>query len=556
MIARSLPQHARWKILAVAAVAAYSGPLAELGHRLWQYDYFRFYPVFLVAVMTVTIGRMREAEKLPDRKWRVEPLSFAFAFLLLTAALWFWSPWLGAVSALLLGDSLLPHMVSARQSWRLLFLLIPLPLGLDERLVHKLQRISSEQAGWILDFLNVPHLMRGNVLELADRRFFVAEACSGISSVYLMLAATALYIVLQQMRLIRAIPLLLSVVWWAIVTNDLRIVSIALAHQLLHVDLATGWQHEALGVTLMLMAFGGIWTTRCLLDFLLGPIGLERSPEDRKSKVLTPMILWDIATTTSTRWVLPDAPHAWSIKVSRSRLLRILPLPLFGFATVYWGMVLRPELSDTVSSHAFSEHTPLPTPVFDPLRKLDAHLFDEVPGVSVREFSTSLQGAEVGSKDIPVSSEWKVSTPSGNATLVVSGPFFQWPQAHRDFLQRGWRLEDREVHSVPGQPPAQNLVTVRLLDEKEHRKRLHFATIRPSGELVTVPRRLGADGLVEQLQANLTDTLTADPESVLWQLQFLMDVPGQSVDTEVRTEHHLFGQLLQRLQDRWRERDE
>src|SRR5439155_1376873 len=63
----------------------------------------------------------------------------------------------------------------------LLLLVIPPPFGLDNRLVNGLQTLTSKCGNYILDYLGVLHLPSGNLIEVAGKRYFVEEACSGIN---------------------------------------------------------------------------------------------------------------------------------------------------------------------------------------------------------------------------------------------------------------------------------------------------------------------------------------------------------------------------------------
>ena len=86
-------------------------------------------------------------------------------------ACWLNSPWFGMVACLLF------LMLIARNCGNLypvvlpLALLIPLPFATDTNLIMWLQRVSSIGASPLLDMAEIRHLMSGNVLELADRRF-------------------------------------------------------------------------------------------------------------------------------------------------------------------------------------------------------------------------------------------------------------------------------------------------------------------------------------------------------------------------------------------------
>ena len=75
----------------------------------------------------------------------------------------------------------------------MLWLLVPLPFRWDVRLVFALQDWSSRAASLMLDFWGVDHLLAGHILELPHQQFLVEEACSGIQSLFSLLAFAAIY---------------------------------------------------------------------------------------------------------------------------------------------------------------------------------------------------------------------------------------------------------------------------------------------------------------------------------------------------------------------------
>jgi exosortase len=74
-----------------------------------------------------------------------------------------------------------------------LVMVINLPLGYDQLLSIRLQQVTTALSSVVLDVLAIPHAVSNNVIRLASRELFVAEACSGIQSVFtLMFLATLL----------------------------------------------------------------------------------------------------------------------------------------------------------------------------------------------------------------------------------------------------------------------------------------------------------------------------------------------------------------------------
>ncbi len=124
-------------------------------------------------------------------------LLFLGVFIALPAAYWLWSPWLGALAFVCnLGAFLFSHFAipavakagleespidtipvsrSLGSLWPISWMLLPLPMNLDQELTNWLQIRSSRLSSYLLDYLDIPHLQMGNVLEIASGRLFVEE---------------------------------------------------------------------------------------------------------------------------------------------------------------------------------------------------------------------------------------------------------------------------------------------------------------------------------------------------------------------------------------------
>ena len=203
-------------------------------HSLWQNKpHYQFYPLFLVAVGFLLWQRW------PDGGLRFRDSRLSLCLLLLGLAtlavgVLVYYPWLGAVAFLLTACGLVAGL-EGRQVRRdllpvclLLIFVIPPPLAWDESLVRWMQLTTSQAASLVLDVFGVRHLMEGNVLVLPGHRLFVEEACSGVSSLFTLLSATACLLVFVRRPLLWSALLLAASVFWAGVANTARVVTVAL----------------------------------------------------------------------------------------------------------------------------------------------------------------------------------------------------------------------------------------------------------------------------------------------------------------------------------------
>ena len=227
-------------------------------------------------------GQVEKALTRGRLRWTMAIFAMSISIFIVSA--WFFSPWLAhvAVLALFLSWALgrcanVPWSTPA--AWTgLLLVTLPLPFGRDEWLVTWLQRVSSSACGYALDALNVPHMRNANIIEIKGIQLFVEEACSGIGSLYALLAAAALLLLINRRSFLCSVLLLASVPVWAMLGNFLRLLAIALAQEYYQRDLSHGLDHELLGVLTFSSAALGLWMTEWLLAGFMQPFP-PASPE-------------------------------------------------------------------------------------------------------------------------------------------------------------------------------------------------------------------------------------------------------------------------------------
>ncbi|MBM82038.1 MAG: hypothetical protein CMJ78_15815 [Planctomycetaceae bacterium] len=264
-------------LICVAAVALGCTPLFVLHLQgLWQRPQYQFFPLLLMAIVFLSYRRWTEAPAGLPRS-RIARTMLAAALLFSAAATLIHSPWLGMVAATLAAGSLLPMAgpQRARQLlpvWSLLVFLIPLPLPWDQAIRVELQIIVASASSLILDLLGFLHVMEGTIIEFPGHRLLVEEACSGIQSLTTLIAFAAVFAVWQKRTRWHIFLLVLSAGIWAVALNVARVTIVAVAHSRFDIDLATGWQHDTLGLALFALALKCLHSTDQLLLFLLSPV--------------------------------------------------------------------------------------------------------------------------------------------------------------------------------------------------------------------------------------------------------------------------------------------
>ena len=138
--------------------------------------------------------------------------------------------------------------------WAFLFLMIPFPTLVFQKITFPLQMLASKLASWLLPVLGVPVLREGNVIFLPAMPLEVAEACSGIRSLLSLVTLAIIYGYLMDSRKWVRVLLAFSAVPIAVAVNSLRIVGTGLLVQYWDPDKAMGFFHRFEGWLMFLVS--------------------------------------------------------------------------------------------------------------------------------------------------------------------------------------------------------------------------------------------------------------------------------------------------------------
>ncbi|NNJ26273.1 exosortase U [Alienimonas chondri] len=282
-----------WLPLAAAGAAAISlGPLlADIVGRLWESPRFGHAPLVWAAATGIGWRRwreVREQRQLAHQAGRrvakrstprpvPELLLWTAALLPSVGAIWLGTPWLALVAAFLAvpaciyslgGGTAVRPIVPA---WVAIWTTLPPPFQWDERLVLRLQRVAADLASTALDLLGRRHLPSGVTVELPGRSYFVEEACSGVNSLYALVAVTALGLAWARRSWPRWLILLPVAVLWAVAANAVRVTAAVELSAGYGWPVAEGIGHEALGVLTFALAAGLTLSTDALLALIVPP---------------------------------------------------------------------------------------------------------------------------------------------------------------------------------------------------------------------------------------------------------------------------------------------
>ncbi len=175
-------------------------------------------------------------------------LLVAFAGLVFASHVW--SPWLGAVSALVATFACLwwacgkGNLSRWLPAWVFCWLLIPPPFGMDEDLIVGLRGVTTRMTSAVLDQLGILHLSYANVIELPGKSLFIADACSGIHSLYVLMAMALFLGLFNGRSTLHIIALLISTFGIVLFENVARLVAVAWGLRW-RMDLSEGPDHMA-----------------------------------------------------------------------------------------------------------------------------------------------------------------------------------------------------------------------------------------------------------------------------------------------------------------------
>jgi len=166
-----------------------------------------------------------------------------------------------------------------------LFLMIPLPMIVHNRISGPLQTIATTGSVFLLEALGVTVSRQGNVIMLNETTpMAVAEACSGLRmmTAFVIVAAFMAYMV-KRSRLKKTI-LLFSSIPVAVMCNIVRLCVTAVLFMIASSELAEKFFHDFAGMVMMPVAVMLMFAELWLLDKIIVPESVEAKPQKKIKK--------------------------------------------------------------------------------------------------------------------------------------------------------------------------------------------------------------------------------------------------------------------------------
>ena len=273
-------REAPW-ILVLAGFAAMYGPVyVNAARGLWQSDDHAHGALVLAVIVWLFWRIHRQLIDLPTQPSRLARVSGAllFAFGLFVyvigrvvgiSILEMGSQPLVAAGALLL----IRGPAAIRLAWFPLFyfiFMIPLPGFLVDAITGPLKQWISTIVVELLYRLGYPIANTGVMITVGKYDLLVADACSGLHSMYSLSALGTLFMyVMGRTRLLHNAIMLASILPMAFLANIVRVIVLVLINYHLGNEAAQGFLHGFAGMVLMLVALAGFFALDSLLARLL-----------------------------------------------------------------------------------------------------------------------------------------------------------------------------------------------------------------------------------------------------------------------------------------------
>lgn len=410
--------------------------------QMWARPHYQFFPLVLLAV--VVLYRLRRSEPLaavrPDRRWfagvaLLAGLMLAGVAVLRISPLLCYGAWLLVALA-----TVLRSRIDLWAAWGLICLLVRLPHGKDVWLIQSLQRLTTGIASNVLDQLQMPHNQEGNVLAFLNQKILVEEACSGVVSLFTIIATAAILGAVLRRSFLHTLLLVCAGAFWAAAANILRVVVIAIGVEKLGIDLMVGWRHDALGLVIFGVTLVTLFSTDALLRFAFGPIVLDETgaPEPIHENWL--VMFWNRAF-----WPHHERPEAPPLKNAvRTEPGRIWTGFVLCIAAAFLGLG---AFQTWGGIGPFSRRLGID----DRIEQLSAEsLPSQLAGWTRSDFREVKRSAssEFGER----SKQWTFTHDEMTAVVSVDFPFPEWHELDSCYRGVGWRTSSRL--RLPGEATA------------------------------------------------------------------------------------------------------
>ena len=262
-----------WVLVLAGFAAMYVPVYWRAAHGLWQSDEFGHGPLILVVAAWLFWQAKDRAQLAPTQPlralgWPVMVLGLLFYVFgrITTSSTFEFSSQVLVVAALLL---LLKGPGALRAVWFAVFYLIfmvPLPGTAVDAVTGPLKQWISYIVVDLLHGMGYPIARAGVMISIGQYQLLVADACSGLNSMFSLSALGALFMYLMARPSVAHNAMMaLAILPIAFIANIVRVITLVLVTYYLGDEAGQGFLHGAAGIVLMLVALVSFFTFDAIL---------------------------------------------------------------------------------------------------------------------------------------------------------------------------------------------------------------------------------------------------------------------------------------------------
>ncbi len=135
-----------------------------------------------------------------------------------------------------------------------LIFMFPIPSAYYILMTNPLKLFVTKVSSVLISLIGIPVYKEGNILFLSSMQLEVAEACSGIRSLYSYMMLGCMFALMLKQWYCKAL-LLISTIFLALLVNILRVTGTGILANYLGARVAQGFFHEFSGILLFLLGF-------------------------------------------------------------------------------------------------------------------------------------------------------------------------------------------------------------------------------------------------------------------------------------------------------------
>ncbi len=350
--------------------------------------------------------------------------------------IYFFSPWMVQVSAVVVvfGWSL---GAFGGSSWTrvaaicsLFAVSVPLPSGRDMQLSAGLQSIASWISNGFLDAISVPNIVETVTLQVQDKKIPVAEVCGGADSVFALFAFGLAIVVARRSSLVVSLVTLLSVPFFSVFGNVLRLLAIAIGFEYLEMDLSTGTAHIITAVVVFAISVACLSLLHISAQAILDPISAGNDANN-----LTKLYQWvagwpqvhEESLSVATRWRV-------SFKSLVAPCLACIVLGTLSAYAVFSSEIVNTSLFGISEEQASTLNSKSVFP-------------DQFGSLRLTSYApiTNSSGKSVGK----YSHRWTFDDKGNQVFATLDFPFNGWRPVWLGYQSTGWKIIDTKPVDVP-----------------------------------------------------------------------------------------------------------